>query len=254
PERVVEVRRVLDELGLDVSAVCGDVPLAANNAEATQALLVTQPEIGQSALLGMIFMTQLFLYGYPLWIFVGLAFLGLLSLLGAYFLLGHVRNRIDLFLDPASGDNYQISKSVSAFANGGLSGKGIGEGEVKFKLPDGHSDFVFAVMGEEYGAIVCIIFIILFGILVIRPLVMTRRSQDLFRLLCVGGLAAQIGLQASVNMLSTVALIPSKGMTLPLISYGGSSLLAICLSLGIILALTRKPLVHANSKGAPEAW
>jgi cell division protein FtsW len=151
-----------------------------------------------------------------------------------------VRSRVDRFLDPSSGDTYQISRSLEAFGHGGLFGRGPGEGRVKNILPDAHADFVFAVAGEEFGFIICAVILALFAFVVVRGLVRLVAESDLFVMLAATGLLAQFGLQAFVNMASTLHLIPTKGMTLPFVSYGGSSVLAIALGMGMLLALTRR--------------
>jgi cell division protein FtsW len=161
-------------------------------------------------------------------------------LAAADFLLPHVTERVDQFIDPASGDNYQIDRALEAFSNGGLTGRGPGGGTVKLVLPDAHADFVFAVAGEEFGLIVCLIIVALFAFIVLRSLLRTMGENNLFILLAVTGLVTSFGLQAVVNMASTLHLMPTKGMTLPFISYGGSSIVAIALGAGMLLALTRK--------------
>ncbi len=162
------------------------------------------------------------------------------GLVGAYTFLPHVTVRVNSFLDPDTSDNYQIKKSIEAFINGGVYGKGPGEGTVKQHLPDSHTDFIFAVVGEELGMIVCILVILLFAFIVIRGLVRVSKVGDLFAILAVSGLLMQLGFQAIVNIGVTLHLLPTKGMTLPFISYGGSSILAMSMTMGIILALTRK--------------
>jgi cell division protein FtsW len=160
--------------------------------------------------------------------------------IGAYFILPHVQSRVDRFLDPASGDTFQITKALEAFGNGGLFGRGPGEGRVKNALPDAHADFVFAVAGEEFGFVICLLILLLFAFVVVRGLVRLLGESDMFVVLAATGLLAQFGLQAFVNMASSLHLIPTKGMTLPLVSYGGSSVLAIALGMGMLLALTRR--------------
>jgi len=151
-----------------------------------------------------------------------------------------VKKRVDLFLDPDSGDAFQITKSLQAFGHGGFLGRGPGEGTVKNQLPDAHADFVFAVAGEEFGFILCAIILALFCFVVVRGLLRLLAESDLFVVLAATGLLAQFGLQAFVNMASSLHLIPTKGMTLPFVSYGGSSVLAIALGMGMLLALTRR--------------
>jgi cell division protein FtsW len=161
-------------------------------------------------------------------------------LAGAYVFLPHVTQRINGFLDPQAGDSYQVDRSMDAFMNGGLWGRGPGEGTVKLSLPDAHADFVFAVAGEELGLIVCLIIVALFAFIVLRGFSRLLQENNLFIVLAATGLLVQFGLQAIVNMASALHLMPTKGMTLPFISYGGSSLLALGLGMGMILALTRR--------------
>jgi cell division protein FtsW len=133
---------------------------------------------------------------------------------------------------------------MEAFANGGLLGRGPGEGRVKNVLPDAHADFVFAVAGEEFGMVICLVILALFAFVVVRGLMRLLSETDLFVMLAGTGLLTQFGLQAFVNMASTLHLIPTKGMTLPFVSYGGSSVLAIALGMGMLLALTRRRLAR----------
>lgn len=207
---------------------------------ATIALLMLQPDVGQSFVVLAVWGTQFFVAGLPL-VWVGmLAAAGLGALIAAYFTLPHVADRIDTFLDPAAGDRYQVNQSLEAFQNGGLFGVGPGEGRVKETLPDAHADFIFAVAGEEFGALACLLIVALFAFVVLRGFARLLQESNLFVLLAATGLLAQFGLQAMINMASTLHLTPTKGMTLPFISYGGSSLLALALGMGMLLALTRR--------------
>jgi len=203
-------------------------------------LLMLQPDVGQTCVLTAVWSLQLFLAGLPMvWVGV-IAASAAAALTGAYFLLPHVAQRIDSFLDPSAGDRYQIQRSMEAFMNGGLFGRGPGEGTVKASLPDAHSDFIFAVAGEELGLIACLVIVLLFAVVVLRGFSRAFHDNSLFVLLATAGLLAQFGLQALINMASSLHLMPTKGMTLPFISYGGSSLLALAFSLGMVLALTRR--------------
>jgi cell division protein FtsW len=204
------------------------------------ALLLMQPDLGQTVVLGAIFAVQFFLAGVPMVLVICLGVAGLTGLIAAYFLLPHVTERIDLFLDPAAGDSYQIDRSTEAFVNGGLWGVGPGEGRVKAVLPDAHADFVFAVAGEELGLVVCLLIVAIFAFVVLRGFARLLNETSLFVLLAATGLLSQFGLQALINMGSALHLIPTKGMTLPFISYGGSSLLALAFGMGLLLALTRR--------------
>ena len=203
-------------------------------------LVIAQPDLGQAVVITAVWMAQFFLAGLPMWLVVGLVVLGVSGLVGSYFTLSHVASRIDRFLDPESGDTYQIERSIEAFSSGGLFGRGPGEGQVKAVLPDAHADFVFAVAGEELGLIITLVIVSLFAFIVLRGMARAMSENNLFILLAVSGLLVQFGIQALINMGSSLQLIPTKGMTLPFISYGGSSLLGIGLGLGMTLALTRR--------------
>lgn len=202
-------------------------------------LLLMQPDVGQAVVLSAIWFTQFFLAGLPMVLVIVMAVLGVLGLVGAYFAFPHVQSRIDRFLDPASGDSYQIDRAMEAFLNGGVLGTGPGEGTVKNSLPDGHADFILAVAGEEFGLIFCLIIVLLYAFVVLRGFARVLNSNNLFVVLAATGLLVQFGLQALVNMASTVSLIPTKGMTLPFISYGGSSLIALAIGMGMLLGVTR---------------
>ncbi|MBS29458.1 MAG: cell division protein FtsW [Alphaproteobacteria bacterium] len=206
------------------------------------ALVIAQPDLGQAVVLTSVWMAQFFLAGLPMWLVAGFVVLGVSVLIGSYFTLSHVASRIDRFIDPKSGDTYQIERSIEAFSSGGLFGRGPGEGQVKQVLPDAHADFVFAVAGEELGMFVALMIVALFAFIVLRGLTRAMSEQNLFVLLAVAGLLVQFGIQALINMGSSLQLIPTKGMTLPFISYGGSSLLGIAIGLGMTLALTRRRL------------
>jgi cell division protein FtsW len=202
-------------------------------------LLKSQPDIGMLAVVTVVFLAQLYIAGLPL-VLVGVA----LSLIGggaamAFTLFPHVRSRVMRFWD-GTGDNYQVNTALEAFGNGGLMGRGPGEGHVKDMLPDAHADFVFAVAGEEFGMLICVVILMVFAFIVLRGLLRLLREQDMFIVLACSGLVTGFGLQAFVNMASTLRLIPTKGMTLPFISYGGSSAIAVGLGIGMLLALTRR--------------
>jgi cell division protein FtsW len=202
-------------------------------------LLKSQPDIGMLSVITMVFFIQLFVDGLNLF-FVGA---GVAAMIGAFFaafvMFAHVRSRVERFLHPNVGDHYQIDTALRAFGNGGLLGRGPGEGRVKDLLPDAHADFVFAVAGEEYGMLVCLFIIAVFLFIVVRALLKLMREDDPFIIIATTGLAAGFGLQAFINMGSTLHLIPTKGMTLPFISYGGSSAMSVALTIGMMLALTR---------------
>jgi cell division protein FtsW len=206
------------------------------------AMLIKQPDIGMAAVVAAVWFAQFFMAGMRLyWVAAG-ALAGLGGVVGAYMYLPHVRVRVDHFLDPSTGDSYQVNRSIEAFANGGLWGRGPGEGTVKDVLPDAHADFVFAVAGEEFGVVVCLAIVALFAFIVLRGFSRMSQEGSLFVLLAATGLLVQFGLQAAINMASSLHLIPTKGMTLPFLSYGGSSMLALGLGMGMMLALTRRRL------------
>jgi cell division protein FtsW len=211
-------------------------------------LLVSQPDLGMTVVVAVVWFGQCFIAGLPmLWVGV-LAGLGLIGAVAAYAAIPHVASRINRFFDPASGDSYQIDRAMDAFGQGGLFGRGPGEGMVKRVLPDAHTDFIFAVAGEEFGLIACLIIVALFGFITLRGFARLLREEDLFVLLAAAGLLTQFGLQAVINIGVNVNLLPTKGMTLPFISYGGSSMLALALAMGMVLALTRR---RPNLGGLP---
>ncbi|WP_073955896.1 putative lipid II flippase FtsW [Thalassospira sp. TSL5-1] len=203
-------------------------------------LLMIQPDFGQTVVITTIWSAQIFLAGLPIVLVFGLGMSVVGLAASAYLILPHVQSRVDRFLDPATGDNYQIQRSMEAFMNGGIMGQGPGEGTVKNYLPDAHSDFIFAVAGEEFGLLFCLLVIGIFTFIVMRGLSRMMGERNMFVVLAVTGLLVQFGLQAMINMASTLQLVPPKGMTLPFVSYGGSSTVAIAISMGFILALTRK--------------
>lgn len=207
-------------------------------------LLMMQPDLGMTVVTTAAWIGQLFIAGLPLFWMGLVAGLGIVGLVGAYFFFPHVARRIDQFLDPSTGDPkhdlYQVHQSLEAFTNGGLLGRGPGEGTVKKYIPDAHADFVFAVAGEEFGLILCTVIVGLFGFVVVRSFLRVMHESSLFVILAVCGLVIQFGSQALVNMSSTLHIIPTKGMTMPFISYGGSSLLALAMAMGMVLALTRR--------------
>ena len=206
---------------------------------ATVGLLLMQPDLGMTVVVSAVWFTQFFLAGLNVLFVVFLGMAGVAGLVGAYFVFPHVASRIDRFLDPSSGDTYQVTRSLEAFANGGLLGTGPGQGTVKFYLPDSHADFVFAVAGEELGLVFCLLIIFLFLFIVLRGFARVFNENSQFVMLATAGLMLQFALQAAINMGSSLHLLPTKGMTLPFISYGCSSLLALGIGMGMVLALTR---------------
>ena len=203
-------------------------------------LLILQPDFGQTALMVAVFAAMLLLYGIPWVVVTGLAGLAAAGVLAVYKLVPHVTSRIDRFLDPEKGDTFQVDTAMQAFQNGGFLGTGPGGGEAKQILPDSHTDFTFAVVGEEFGMIACVVLIALFGFIVLRVLKRAMEERDPFPALAMSGLVMVFGLQAIINMGVNVSLLPAKGMTLPFISYGGSSLIGMAFAMGMILAFGRR--------------
>lgn len=206
----------------------------------TVGLLLLQPDVGQSALLTAAFVIVFFIAGLP-WVWVGVfTALGTILPVILYNLIPHVRQRVNSFLNPTDYDTYQIDKARQAIERGGFFGVGPGEGTVKRALPDAHTDFIYAVAGEEFGLLLLVLLTVLFAVIAIKGIVEASKQQDIYQRAAGVGLYAIFGLQAAVNMAVNLSLIPPKGMTLPLVSSGGSSLLGASLTLGLALALTRK--------------
>jgi cell division protein FtsW len=203
-------------------------------------LLIVQPDFGQTALVVLTFGTMLLIYGIPWIVVLGLAGLCVSGVMAAYALVPHVTSRIDRFLNPDKGDTFQVDTATAAFSNGGLLGTGPGGGQAKQILPDAHTDFTFAVVGEEFGLIACIGLMLLFAFVVMRILQRAKIEPDPFPALALSGLGIIFGLQTVINMGVNVSLLPAKGMTLPLISYGGSSLIGVAFAMGMVLAFSRR--------------
>lgn len=212
------------------------------------AVLAKQPDMGMLLVVAAVFCAQLFVVGINLALVVGCGVAGVLGGIGAYFVLPHFQSRIDRFLDPSSGDTYQVTIAMEAFGHGGLLGVGPGEGRLKGLLPDAHADFVFAVAGEEFGLAILLLILGVFGFIVLRGLLRLLGEKDMFIILASTGLLTQFGLQAFINMASALHLIPTKGMTLPFISYGGSSVVAVALGMGMLLALTRRRIARVTEE------
>jgi cell division protein FtsW len=174
-----------------------------------------------------------------IWVF-GIAGIGGAGLVAAYYMVPHVARRIQHFLNPSSGDTFNIDIATESFMRGGWFGRGPGEGTVKRMLPESHTDFVFAVAAEEFGVVLCLVLVALYAFIVVRALVRAIRNDDLFVRFATAGLAIMVGSQAAINMAVNIHLIPAKGMTLPLISYGGSSMISMAYTIGMLLALTRE--------------
>ncbi len=202
--------------------------------------LVLQPDFGQTVLVSLVWCGLFFVAGLHWFWVLGLGGAGAFGILIAYQLVPHVRARIERFMDKGSGDTFQIDTALESFSSGGWLGKGPGEGTVKRILPDAHTDFIFAVTAEEFGIVVCILLVMLFALIVLRSLFVAQKAEDPFLRLAVTGLALLFGIQAAINMMVNLHMMPAKGMTLPFISYGGSSLISLAIGTGFLLALTRK--------------
>ncbi len=212
-------------------------------------LLLMQPDFGMAMVVSGVWFVQLFVAGISLYWDIGLLLcVGLVALV-SYLYLPHVAGRIDQFIDPAIGDRYQVDKALEALRVGGFLGRGPGEGQVKSVLPDAHSDFIFAVAGEEFGVLAGLIIVMLFALVVVRGLWRLSSEKDSFVLLSAVGLLVQFGGQAVANIGVNLHLLPTKGMTLPFISYGGSSMLAMAIGMGMFLALTKERVGSRNLNG-----
>jgi cell division protein FtsW len=204
------------------------------------ALLVAEPDFGQTMLIAVAWGALFFMAGLPwLWI-VALGVAGVGGIFAAYTFLPHVAGRIDRFLAPHTGDTFQVDTAMDSIMSGGWLGRGPGEGTVKRILPDAHTDFIFAVAAEEFGIIICIALVLVFAFVVIRGLSNSLRSEEAFTRLAAAGLIVLFGVQAVINMGVNLSILPAKGMTLPFISYGGSSMIAVAFGMGLILAFTRR--------------
>ncbi len=217
-------------------------------------LLVMEPDFGQTMLILMVWGALFFIAGMRMIWVAGLAGAAGAGLFGAYLLVPHVAGRIKRFMNPASGDTFQVDTAMEAFYNGGWFGLGPGEGIAKRSLPDSHTDFVFAVAAEEFGIILCLALLALFAFIVIRALSRAYATEDMFARFAGAGLAILFGVQAAINMSVNLQLIPAKGMTLPFISYGGSSIVSLAYGIGMMLALTRqRPRTEMESIGDANA-
>jgi cell division protein FtsW len=218
------------------------------------ALLLIQPDVGQTVLITVAFGAAFWMAGVPMsWVMLlgGAAVCGLGS---TYFLFPHVQSRVDRFLSPDKADTHQVDAAAVAQAAGGLFGRGPGEGVMKRHVPDLHTDFAYSVGAEEFGLLFSLMLIALFAFVVIRGLYRSMKLSDPFEQVAAAALFVMVGEQAIINIAVNLNLIPTKGMTLPFISYGGSSMLAMGLTLGLALALTRRrPGAYAPTEGLAKA-
>jgi len=236
------------------------LPLAIIVALCFTGLLLSEPDVGQTLLVSMVWGALYFLSGQALLGAGIIAMFGAMGIVFAYSTFAHVRYRIDKFLAPTPGDYSQVDRAIKSFSEGGFLGRGPGEGTIKTVLPDAHTDFIFAVVAEEYGVVACLVLLGLFAFIVMRALIAAAQEKDAATRLSIQGLALLFGLQALINMGVNVGLLPAKGITLPFISSGGSSMLAVSITLGMLLALTRhrphvarvkKPPLLSDAAGLP---
>ncbi|MEM1287796.1 MAG: putative peptidoglycan glycosyltransferase FtsW [Pseudomonadota bacterium] len=214
-------------------------------------VLVAQPDIGQAVLVTGVWGLLFFVAGMSMVWIVALAAVSTGGLVSAYFFIPHVTSRIDRFLNPESGDTHQTDRAIESFIEGGWIGKGPGEGEVKEHLPDSHTDFLFAVTGEEFGILLCLAIVGLYLFLFFRMVRAALRHDQLFSRFAIVGLVGLLAMQASINIGVNIQLLPAKGMTLPFLSYGGSSLLSVAFTSGVLLALARRRVPSCTNDHSP---
>jgi cell division protein FtsW len=202
--------------------------------------LVLQPDFGQTMLVALVWSALFFLAGMRLIWVGGIGAAAAVGLATAYMFIPHVARRIERFRDPSSGDTFNIDQAIESFQRGGWFGRGPGEGTVKRILPESHTDFVFAVAAEEFGIVLCLVLAAVFAFIVLRSLRHAMRNEDPFARFGAAGLAVLFGLQSAINMAVNLHLMPAKGMTLPFISYGGSSMISLAYGMGMLIALTRE--------------
>lgn len=213
----------------------------------TACLLISQPDIGMTFVVTVIWFFQLFLNGLPIIWVIGSVGAGICTLFILYFTFPHFHTRIQQFITSEHELSYQVQKAMNAFQSGHFLGRGPGEGVAKLSIPDAHTDFIFAVAAEEFGFFLCTVLIAIYATIVIKSMKISLKDNNLFIILSTAGLAASFGLQGIINMASSLHLMPTKGMTLPFISYGGSSVLASAIGIGMLLAITRKN-AHSEDK------
>ena len=218
------------------------------------ALLMLQPNLGATILFGGVWFVLVLLSGVALQRIGALIALGIGALTAAYFFYDNARHRIDSFLGGGTAFD-QVDLAQRTLVNGGWTGTGLWLGERKMNLPEAHTDYIFSVIGEEFGLLACALILVMYFAIIVRALMRLVPEENLFALLAGAGLATQIGGQAFINMLVNLQLFPSKGMTLPLVSYGGSSTLAVCLTVGLLLAITRRnPFLERDKPGLKDLF
>ncbi len=213
--------------------------------------LLRQPDVGQTALMVFTWAVLLFMSGISWWVIFGLGGLGLGGAFAAYMFFPHVTERIDSFLNQADGSVYQVEKAIGSILEGGWLGRGPGEAITKRYLPDAHADYVFSAAAGEFGILFCLLLVGLIGFIVMRSLRGALAQGNLFARMGTAALAAQFGMQSAINLMVNVNLIPPKGMTLPFVSYGGTSMLAVAIGMGMMLGLMRKRPEEQIATGLP---
>jgi cell division protein FtsW len=213
--------------------------------------LVMQPDFGQTMLIAIVWCALFFMAGLHWFWVLGLGGAGAAGIMAAYMFIPHVTGRIDRFLNPEGADTFQVDTAMESFLGGGWLGKGPGEGTVKRILPDSHTDFIMAVTAEEFGILFCMAMVLIFAFVVLRGLWHALRLEDPFCRFATAGLTLLFGLQSSINLMVNLHMMPAKGMTLPFVSYGGSSLIAVAYGMGMVLALTRR---RPRSDVIARAW
>ena len=206
-------------------------------------MLLLQPDLGMTLLITTIWIFQLLITGIPILVFIFLIFVIPAVILLAYNFYPHVYVRINDFI---FGTNFQANQALKLFNDAGYFGKGIGEGSLKNNLPDAHTDFIFSVIAEEFGLVVCLIIILIYTIIILRSIIIAFNCNNIFQILSISSLSALIGIQSLIHISSNLSLIPTKGMTLPLLSYGGSSTISAAIVVGFLLSLTRKRIDFNN--------
>ncbi len=214
-------------------------------------ILLLQPDIGQTALILGTWSALLFLSGISWWAITALIAAGTGGAVAAYFTFPHVARRIDTFLNSEGGGGYQVQKALQSLLEGGWFGRGPGEAMARRYLPDAHADFVFSAAAGEFGILFCMMLVVLIGTIIFRALSDAQAQSSLFARLAAGALAIQFGLQAGINLAVNLNLVPPKGMTLPFVSYGGTSMIAVAYGMGLMLALTRKKPEERLLTGLP---
>ena len=202
-------------------------------------MLLLQPDLGMTLLITTIWIFQLLITGIPMLFFIFLIFVIPIVILLAYNFYSHVYVRINDFI---FGTNFQANQALKLFNDAGYFGKGIGEGSLKNNLPDAHTDFIFSVIAEEFGIILCLMIILINTIIILRPIIIAFNRTDIFQILSLSSLSALIGIQSLIHISSNLSIIPTKGMTLPFLSYGGSSTISAAIVIGFLLSLTRKQI------------